>query len=450
MNMLFDEFLGEAVSRRGTSIIGAQMDGGGDPCLGLYQHIDTTFANSKLFAGFGTSIYDVVNGDAEVTGLTASAKQRYETFMNATLMTNGVEARSYTHAGGWISTGGAFDLDNLPTGGQFPTEFKDRMYVAVNDTLHYSTASDGSAIDWTADGSGTLLVESEDGGGTIQGLAKVPKFLMIYKERSLKRWDFDSTYPEDLVNIGTQSHESIVTARGKNYFFYGPNGFYETNGSFPKRISRPVQRFIDAIPSSFYENINGWSDNQHVYWSVGDLTVDFDRGYTESYTNVVLRFTIDTEQWAALQYAHEFRRLGQYISGTDVLIIGGNTDGHVLRLNNGNTDYGGAAIRSILQSPEFDFQRREFKKRINSKIIVHADGLNGGQLQARLDYGQWAQIGSIKGFVSQVDLSRSLQANVFEFRVVESTSGLPVRIRGLDFPSIEILDDTKPTSPTRQ
>ena len=73
---------------------------------------------------------------------------------------------------------------------------------------------------------------------------------MIYKQRSLKRWNFDSTFPEDLINIGTQSNESILRARGRNFFFSGPTG-YETNGGYPNKISRPIQRIVDAIPASF-------------------------------------------------------------------------------------------------------------------------------------------------------------------------------------------------------
>src|SRR3990167_3918796 len=133
----------------------------------------------------------------------------------------------------------------------------------------------------------------------------------------------------------------------------------------------------------FYASVNGWSDNENIYWSIGDITVNWDRGFTETYTNVVLRFTIDTQQWAPMQYAHEFRALNQYISGNDTLIIGGDTNGQVLQLNTGDTDYGGTAIKYLLQSPEFDFKNREYKKTVSEKIFVHSDGTKGAQLQAR-------------------------------------------------------------------
>ena len=439
MNLEFDRVLGEAVSRQGTNIIGSQMSAGNN-CLGLFNHLDSTVANSVLLAGFNGSIFDAGTGSEMLGGLNSSAQMEFATFLNTTLMLNGVQSRSYTNAGGWVSTGGALNVNGVPSGGKFPIEFKDRVYCAVTDRLYYTNTATGGSVSWSASGSGSLQVEQEDGGGTLQGLNKVPGYLMVYKQRSLKRWNFDSTFPEDLINIGTQSHKSIVRARGKNYFFYGPNGFYETQGGYPKLISRPIQRIIEGIASSFYTNINGWSDNKDVYWSVGDVTVNFDRGYTETYTNVVVRYTIDTQQFSVLRYAHNFRAMGQYISGNDVLIAGGDTNGQVLQINTGNTDYNGQAITYILQSPEIDFKSREYFKSIDEKIFVHSDGTNGAEIQCRLDYSDWKSFGTIKDIVTEVSISKPMRARVFEFRLVDSITGEQIKLRGIDFPNVEVLE----------
>ena len=437
MNLLFDKVLGEAVSREGTNIVGSQLSAG-NPCLGLFQHLDSTSANNKLMVGFNGEIFDAVSGASLAGSLDATASMNFATFLNTTLMLNGAQARSYTSAGGFVASGGALGISGIPAGAKFPIEFKDRMYGAVTDRIYYTNTPTAGVLSWTASGSGSLQVEQEDGGGTLQGLNKVPGYLMIYKQRSLKRWNFDSTFPEDLVNIGTQSHKSIVRARGKNYFFYGPNGFYETTGGYPTKISRPVQSIIDGIASSFYDQINGWSDNENVYWSVGDVTVDFDRGFTETYVNVVLRYTIDTQQWAPLQYAHEFRALNQYISGDDTLIVGGDTDGQVLQLNTGNSDYGSVPITYILQSPEFDFKNREYFKTINEKIFVHSDRTIGAEIQCRLDYGEWKSFGTLNDIVTEVSIKGKMRARVFEFRLVDSISGEQIKLRGLDFPNVDV------------
>lgn len=440
MNLLFDKVLGEVVSREGTNIIGSQLSSG-NPCLGLFQHIDSTFTNSKLFAGFNGTIYDVVAAGSSATGFNSSGDMNFATFLNTTIMMNGSQNRSYTSSG-WVATGGNLDVGNVPSGAQFPIEFKDRMYAAVTDRVYFTGTPSGGAVSWTGSGSGSLQAEQEDGGGTVRALNKVPGYLMLYKQRSLKRWNFDSTFPEDLVNIGTQSHKSVVRARGKNYFFYGPNGFYETNGGYPTRISRPIQRIVDGIASSFYSSISGWSDNENVYWSIGTVTMDFDRGYTETYTNVVVRYTIDTQQWAPLRYAHAFRALHQYISGTDVLIAGGDSNGQVLQLNTGNSDYSANAITYILQSPEFDFGRREVQKTIADVIHVHSDVTRGAEIQRRLDYGLWESFGTIEDIVTEIRLKKSLTAKVFEFRIVNSITGEQIKIRGMDFTNVDVHENT--------
>lgn len=439
MNLLFNRVLGEAESREGTNRIGSQLSAG-NACLGLFQHLDSASSNNKLLAGFSTSIYDVVAGGtmSGATGLTAASAD-FMTFLNTTLMLNGNEARSYTAAGGWVSTGGVLNVAGVPASAKFPIEFKDRVYCAVTDRIYYTNTPTSGSVSWSASGSGSLQVEQEDGGGTLQALNKVPGYLMIYKQRSLKRWNFDSTFPEDLINIGTQSHKSVVRARGKNYFFYGPNGFYETEGGYPKLISRPIQRVVEAIASSFYASVNGWSDNEHIYWSIGDIVINFDRGYTEAYANVVVRYTIDQQSWAILKYAHEFRAMNQYISGNDTLIVSGDTDGQVLQLNVGNTDYNGNAISYILQSPELDFKSRELKKTISEKIYVHSDGARGALLMARLDYGDWKSVGSIKDIVTEVFI-QPLTFFVAEFRIVDSVTGEQIKLRGMDFPNVFVFE----------
>jgi hypothetical protein len=164
--------------------------------------------------------------------------------------------------------------------------------------------------------------------------------------------------------------------------------------------------------------------------------MNFDRGFTESYTNVVVRYHIDTQQWAPLRYAHNFRALHQYIDGDDTLLVGGDDNGQVLQLNHSsNTDYNGQAISYILESPEMDFKFRDRRKTVSEKVIVHSDRTSGSLLMVRLDYGDWKSVGSIKDIVTEVQI-QPLTAYVFQWRIAESHSGEIVKLRGLDFPNV--------------
>lgn len=442
MNFIFDKELGLAVSRQGTNIVGSQLSAG-NPCLGLTNFRDSVGANHALIAAFNGSIFNVANGNTLASSLSSTGKIEFITFLDNVLAVNGVDqARYWAGAGTFLTSGGNLDPGNVPSGTKYIIEWHDRCYAAGQaanpDRLNFSSTPVSGVISWTSSASGSIQIEREDGGGTITGLGKVPGYLLIFKERSLKRWNFDSTFPDDLVNIGTQSQKSVVYGNGTVFFFYGPKGFYATKGGYPIRISKPIQRIVDAISSSYYENVSGWCDGEHIYWSVGDLTIDFGFGYTEAHNNVVVRYSLDTQEWAVLKYAHEFRAWSSFINGTNVLTVGGDSDGQVLQINTGNSDYNGNAITYILQSPEIDFGRREALKEIGDRIIVHAYPAQGALLQARVNYGQWNTIGSVKGLVSEVQLSKSLKGNVFEFRVTESTTGAQVSLRGLDFPAVNV------------
>ena len=130
----------------------------------------------------------------------------------------------------------------------------------------------------------------------------------------------------------------------------------------------------------------------------------------------------------------------QYLSSNDMYLVGGDTNGQVLRLNTGNSDYGDVAIKYILQSPEFDFKFREKRKTISEKIYVHSDRTRGAELQARLDYAGWKSIGTLNDIVSEVFI-QSLTAKVFEFRIVDSTTGEQTKLRGLDFQTVDVLEN---------
>ena len=119
------------------------------------------------------------------------------------------------------------------------------------------------------------------------------------------------------------------------------------------------------------------------------------------------------------------------------MIAGGDSDGQVLRLESGNSDYNGTAITYILQSPEIDFGDRARFKTVSEKILAHSDGAIGAELQARLDYGEWKAVGSLKDIVTEVQIPK-LRARVFEFRIADSITGEQVKLRGLDFPNVDM------------
>ena len=101
VNFVFDEHYGEAETREGYAIIGAQLVAEDNTVNGLYQYIDSEGgANSRLIAavnavGDATQnlyYYDGATWTATLTGDTAGLKTRFETFLDRVIRVNGTDA----------------------------------------------------------------------------------------------------------------------------------------------------------------------------------------------------------------------------------------------------------------------------------------------------------------------------------------------------------------------
>jgi hypothetical protein len=462
LNMDADIEIGSAVSRLGTATVGAQIVAG-NPILGLQQHVDlVTPANNKLFAtinasGGATSIIrNVTDASDSQTGLTASALMRFLTFNGATLAINGADAeRSYTSAG-WITTGGAFDLANIPSSNtvNLCEAFLGRVYVAGDDSqptrLYYSGLTDGATVSWTS-GNGYIDIEPRSSSGIITALAKVPGYLLIFKERAMHRWNFSSAFPENLIQIGTPNQESVVMSGGLCAFFSRSNesapGFYVTNGGRPICISgdnnRPIKKWITAISASTV--VAGWASDRAFCWSVGDLTVD-----GEVFTNVVLRYNRLLNQWSVRTYPQEFRVFTTYDPGSlsaANTIVGGGTDGTVYRMDRpgifkdaNTTTTQNFPIKVRQQHLTYGDNR---EKTINDKIVIRGKNLNSCRVSVIVDEEVLNPIevsgnSFIKKVLSWFGVGNQIKGSTIAIQVSGESAGSPVYIREIEIPSISI------------
>lgn len=457
MNLDFDEELGSAVSRLGTGAIGSQLVDN-NAILGLHDFRYGASGANKLLAAINASggatsvVYDVEAGTTVTTGLTASTKMRFLTFLDSVLMINGADAERSYNGTTVITTGGAFDLANIPSSNKvkYCEEFLDRVYVAGDtaepDRLYYSGVASSGAVSWTS-GNGNVDIEPENGGGGITGLSKVPGYLLIFKERSMHRWNYDSAFPESLVDIGTPSQESVVKSAGLCAFFSASSGdslgFYVTNGGRPISIShlraKNIKKWVDAIPRSYHTSVSGWATETHFGWSVGDLTVD-----GVSYTNVVLRWSIKTGEWSIRSYPTEFKVFSNFVdsSGNNV-IVGGDDDGTVIQLDKPSTytDYPSTTpIFWELRTQEEDFDYNQ-QKEIAKRIVVVSRNAENATAQVYADGLLVQNMGSVNKDVSELLLSRRIIGNYFQFAIAGKQTGGRATIKELEIPNVLVLDN---------
>lgn len=454
LNLDSDQEAGSLVSRAGTGLVGTQAVASAT-CLGLHYFRDSVGSNHKLFGvfadGVNNDIYDLTTGTKSLEDDTLNRKTRFCTYLNSCARVNGFDAVKSWNGSAWVTSGGAFDEADAPRGSVI-IEWKDRVYIAgvqaTPDILYYSTVADPDArtISWTVtasdpDSAGQVEVEQEDGGGGITALEKVPGYLLIFKERSMKRWDGMTTNPEDMVNVGAPSQEAVCRGRGM-VFVANQEGVWVTNGGYPSKISKPIQDLWDAIPAANLASIATYCDEVATYVHVGDITLD-----GNTYTNVAFKFNIDSQTWDIYSYYDEFSVFAWYLVSSERVVIGGNKNGQAIRMNVGTTDYA-STEQPITYS--FETQDIEFGSRLRikelSKVASYTKNCRTGQLFLRTDSdldSDWQIVGNVTGDVTELD-TKAL-GHWFQFKLTGTATTGPVKILGLEFPSqsINITDNSE-------
>ncbi len=456
INFDFDYEIGSATTRLGTFIVGGQTTPGAS-ILGLHNHIagttTTLFSAVNDTDGLSAVIYDEM-GNVQVTGLTADKKVRMLTFLGSTLVLNGADAeRSYSTSGGWITAGGVFDLVNIPGSNlnNLCTVFLDRVYLAGDTAnpsrVYYSGVSDGFTVSWTG-GNGFVDIDAGNDKGPITALARVPGYILIFKTRSMTRWNYSSAFPEELISYGTPSQESVVSSGGVCAFYSNSNeqdkGFFITNGGAPQAIShdnsRPVKKWIDAIPASAEADIAGRALNNGFAWSVGDLVVD-----KQQYRNVELRYNRILNQWSVRTYPTKFTVYASYLDsqGRNVTVAGDN-DGCVIELDRPErfVDYKTVNGEPGEVTINYDIRTHPEKhglnqiKMLGEKMVFETRFGQGATPYIVADGGKSVGCPSLSKDVCEADIPEQVSGNYFEYGLRGTVQGKRTVLKEIEMPTI--------------
>lgn len=423
VNLLFHDDIGRAVLRDGTSTLGDDLSALSGECQGLYQFIKSD-GSSRLLSVFGDSIYSLENGTwIEQQPLAGTLNDvRFITFLDTVLALTNNEQLTSEDGLTWTASGGRLDVENMPEG-RYAAHYLDKVYisgvVSNPNRVYFSSLPESGAISWTDETAGWFDVAPEDGSGNIVGLEKVPGYLLIFKERSIYRWDGKQLAPEALVNIGAQSNEAICLGR-ETVFFWNERGIFETSGGYPQKISRRIQDIVEAVDSNY--KVASWSDKENVYFSIGDIDI-----YGLNLKNCVVMYNIDNQVFSLLSFPNQMIRFTDYVNGGRNLIAG-DDDGNVWNVFDGVGD-DGESINWILQYQE---QEIEYRSRVKdlSAYIVFTEKVNNGTLYIKADDEDFKPVGTFRDNVSVI--KEDVRGNYFSFRL--SGSGKSGKIIGLEIP----------------
>lgn len=445
-NFHFDR-KGAATVRPGLAAIGSTVLAS-RPCVGLHNAQAGT-AIAVFSNGSSSSIYsfDGSSWSLSLDGGTASVRVRFVDFGSYTIALN-FAYNTYTsmrfwNAGSsrhWHHTGNPINPQNMwGYAPQLGEVFKSKIYVAGDTSregdesrLFFSSViSSTGRITWspTVD---FVDINPGDGEG-IMGLKRYSLELLVFKPNYIYRFRTSGVDPDPLINVGTRSNESIVEGK-KGLYFHHDSGFYRYTGGYPTEISRPIADFVSAIPYSQFDDIIAWKDDDHIYWSVGNLTISETQGDV-AWKNVVLRYTESADLWTIYSYASDVRAGMTYTRGTTRSQLIGTDTGVVATLNSGTTDLG-EPIKYRLRTKFYSWEGEETLKTIQELIAV-CEKAQGIELMYQIDeeYG-WKPIGQLKRMVNAFEnLSVSFHRIKFQvtgvsrneapiFRALKITKGI--------------------------
>lgn len=436
INVHFDR-KGAASLRPGITALGSSVTAG-YPCWGIHNTQNGTMlvvfsagGSSRVYAETGT-VYT-----SNLTGGTVNVRIRFITFAGKEICLNwGTATNQYSsiqvwtgreNNATWTTSGNPINGQNLWSTLIFPEYgevFKNRVYVVQKNSsrLHYSTViSSAGNITW--DPNVNWVDIYPDDGENCSGLKRYSLELLFFKPNYIYRFRTSSTDPDPLIRIGTRSNESIVEGK-KGVYFHHESGFYRYTGGYPEEISRAISDIVDAIPLSQMESIVSWKDNDHIYWSVGNLTID-----GSTWSNVVIRFTESSEVWTVYSYSNKITAGMTRNTGSALSRVVGLDNGVVTTYNSGYTD---------LSEPiryRVDTKWYEWEGIVNQKVINHLVGIcekaQGSRIMYKVDNNPaWQELGQLRQYVTSFE-PISVKFHRIKFRIVGISSVEPFIFQGL-------------------
>lgn len=379
-NWHFDR-IGVATVRPGLTALGSTVLTS-RPAVGM-QNVQTNTAIAVFSNGGSSTIYSYGTSSTpnawavSLDGGTASVRIRFTDFagyvITPNFIYNTLSSMRFWDGGtrNWLASGNPINPQNMWGYNLNLLEvYKSRLYAAgdpaYKSRLFFSSViTSVGNITWAPT---TDYVDINPGDGEdVTGLKNYSLELLFFKPNYIYRFRTTGVDPDPLIKIGTRSHESIIEGK-KGIYFHHDTGFYQYTGGYPTELSRPIIDFVQAIPYSQYSNIVGWKDNDHIYWSIGTVTIAETYG-SLTIKNCVVRYTESSQVWTVYSYSQDVRRAMTYNNGTTLTQIVGLDNGVVATQNSGVTDLG-EPIKYRLKTKWYDFGEIAQRKVLQELVAV--------------------------------------------------------------------------------
>lgn len=441
VNFHFDR-KGAATVRSGLTALGSTVLTA-RPAIGLHNAQAGTAL--VVFSNGGSSALYSYNGSAwsmSLEGNTASIKVRFVDFGSYTIAINFIQntysSMRFWNAGSsrhWHFTGNPINPQNMwGRNCQLGEVYKNRIYLSGDTSgdgnasrLYFSSViSSAGNITWTPT---TDFVDINPGDGeNITALKRFSLEILIFKPNFIYRFRTSSTDPDPLIKIGTRSQESVVEGK-KGLYFHHDAGFFKYAGNYPIEISRPISDIVSAIPFSQFANIVSWNDSDHIYWSVGNLTVT-EAGLSDTWKNVVLRYTESSEIWTIYSLASDVRRGMIYINNSVYSQVVADDNGIVSTFDSGKTDLG-EMIKYKIRTKWYNWEEVAARKVIQELVVI-CEKAQAMDIMYQVDEDTaWQTIGQLKKMINFFD-NLSIRFHRIRFKITGTSRSESPIFLGID------------------
>jgi len=429
VNVHFDR-KGAVTVRPGIAALGSTVFAG-KPAFGIHN-VQQSTAVVVLSNGSTSAIYSYGTSSAAgawamtLDGGTSSIRFRFVDFGSYSIALN-FNYDTYTSMrfwdGGtriWQHTGNPINPHNMwGRSNQLGEVFKSRVYLGGDvsregnkSRLYFSSVISSTGIITWSPTVDYVDINPGDGEG-MTGLKRFSGQLLIFKPNYIYQFNTSGVDPDPLIKIGTRSQESVVEGK-RGIYFHHDTGFFRYTGGFPTEISRAISDFVTAIPYSQFDDIVGWNDGDHIYWSVGNLSIS-EATETTTIKNCVLRYTESSDVWTVYSYASNPTAGMTFNNQTSVSRLVGLDNGVVATHNSGTTDLG-EPIKFRMRTKWMEFGSIAETKAIEELVAV-CEKAQATDIMYQIDEKpRWEKIGTLTQMVNFFD-KQDIQFNRIRFLI---------------------------------
>lgn len=426
VNFHFDR-KGASTVRPGLTTLGATVLVS-RPAVGMFNTQNKT-AIVAFSNGSSATIYSFGNSSTagswvvSLDGGTASVKLRFVDFANYTIVPNFIyntlSSMRFWDGGtrNWKNTGNPINPQNMwGYNINLMEVFKSRVYAAGDPAypsrLFFSSViSSAGNITWTP--STDYVDINPNDGENETALKRYSSELLFMKPNYIYRFRTTGVDPDPLIKVGTRSQESVIEGK-LGLYFHNDAGFFRYTGGYPIEISRPISDIVAAIPFSQFDDIVAWNDQDHIFWSIGTVTVQ-ETKEAITYKNCVIRYTESSQVWTVYSYSSDIRRAMTYNSGTAISRVVATDMGVVATQDSGTTDLG-EPIKYRLRTKWYDWGSTLTSKTIQQLGVI-MEKSQGAELMYRTDENlEWKTIGTMTKFVNSFE-KQTIKYNRIKFQI---------------------------------